>query len=129
MVTKLNYTEIIEKTYDLVDTIKTSNPYLLYIEYEKKVLNDNELKKRLSMFQKNKQTFEEAYQYKSYYPNFEDVKSRYQQSKIDLMNHELFKSYKMYEKEIDLYINEIELKLKEIVNIKEKHGKINVNFK
>ncbi|QVK18941.1 YlbF family regulator [Mycoplasmatota bacterium] len=125
----MNYTEIIEKTYALVDTIKTSNPYLLYIEYEKKVLDDNELKKLLSVFQENKVAFEEVYKYKSYYPNFDEIKKQYQQSKIDLMNHELFKTYKRYEKEIDLYINEIEFKLKRIVNIKEKHEKINMNFK
>lgn len=125
----MNYTEIFEKTYALVDAIKTSNPYIFYIEYENIVLNDNELKKLLSEFKKNKKIFEQAYQYKSYYPHFEHIQNQYQQSKINLMNHTLFKSYKIYEKEFDLLIDEIEFKLKKVVNIKEKHGKININLK
>jgi len=90
VVTKLKYTEIIEKTYELVETIKTSKPYLSYIEYESKVLNDNEFKEIFIEFQKNKELFEEAYPYKSYYPNFDEVKSNYQQSKIKLMKNELY---------------------------------------
>ncbi len=129
MVTKLQYVKLIEKTYEVVEAIKTSELYHSYKEYEHKVLNDNCLQEILDDFQDKKHQFEEAYQYKAYYPKYNKIKREYQQSKIKLMHHDLFREFKIYEKELDAYIYEIELRLKNVLNIKEKHGKININFK
>ncbi len=124
----MKFASIIDKTYELTDTIKQSETYLSYLDYEKKVLEDDSLKQLLIVFHKNKAKFEESYEYKDYYPGIDEIKMNYQQSKMELMNHQLFKSFQIYEKKVNLYITEIEHKLKEVVNIKDKHGKINVNF-
>lgn len=120
----MNYTEIIEKTYELVDAIKQSGEYKDYIFYAKKVEKDNELKLLLAEYHKARDEFEQALKYKDYYPNFDIVKKRLQELKLKLVNHGLFKQYKQAEKRLEQHLNEIEYRLKQLVNIKEKHGKI-----
>ncbi len=126
VVTTLNYTDIYEATYKLTDTIKNSPLYHTYKEYELKVMESDEIKKLLKTFHNYKEQFEEAYKYKDYHPDFAEIKKNYQRAKMNLMDNELFKTYKKYEKQLDSYLEEIEFRLKEIVNIKEKHGKINL---
>lgn len=124
----MNISMIIEKTYELIDTIKISDSYKAYSLYEKKVLSDNNLRQLLLEFQNKKEKFEDAYKYKDYYPDYNKIKDDYQQIKISLMNNQIFKTYKSSEKELDLYINEIEYQLKQIVNLEEKHGKPNIRL-
>ena len=120
----MNYTEIIDKTYELVEDIKRSEIFLMYIKYKKLVESDKELNKILIKFKSAKEKFAEVYEYRNYYKGFEDIKKDYQKSKIELMNNKLYKNYKLYEKKVESYLNEIEFQLKKVVRIKEKHSKI-----
>ncbi len=124
----MNFTKIIVKTYELVDVIKKSDTYKNYLSYEFEVLNNKDLKQLLSEFKIKKEKFEEAYKHKDYYPEIDKIKDEYQSIKINLMNNSIFKSYKASEKELDFYINEIENKLKQVVNLKEKHDKSNIRL-
>ena len=103
-----------------------------YIELKKlsdrSNLSIEEVLKLLNNFHKCKSEFEEAYKYKDYYPNFVQVKNRYQEAKVRLMEHELFKNYKSAEQKLEDYLMEIEMRLKAVVNIREKHGKINIRL-
>lgn len=120
----MDYKGIIEKTYELVDTIKNSEEYKSYLEYEKLVLNDKTTQELIKTFNYWKEKYIEASNYTTYYPGFSDIKKHFQEAKLALMNIDLFKTYKIYEKQITTYINEIEFRIKEVLNIKEKHGKI-----
>ncbi len=122
----MNYSEVIDKTYELIDTIKSSEIYINYLNYEDLVLHDDEVKKLLDTFNEIKTSFNDAYQYKAFYPDFNELKTKYQQAKIALMSNKLFKSFKLYEKQIENYLTEIEFRIKAVVNIKNKHGSINL---
>lgn len=116
-------TRIIELTYELISIIKESNSYKLYKEYEEKIFLNPNTKQLLREFQNKKERFEEAFQYGEYYPDYEKIKKDFQQSKINLMNNELFQNYKKNERIIERELMETENRIKDLLNIKEKHGK------
>lgn len=114
---------IYQKAYELAKDIKNSDEFKKYLNLEKEFLNNRKCQELLNNFQTQKQKYEEATSYGSYYPGLDKIRSDYQKSKIELMNDNLFKEYKNAEKTIDLIISEIERELKALVNIKDKHGK------
>lgn len=116
-------TRIIELTYELISIIKESNSYKLYKEYEEKIFLNPNTKQLLREFQNKKERFEEAFQYGEYYPDYEKIKKDFQQAKINLMNNELFQNYKKNERIIERGLMETENRIKDLLNIKEKHGK------
>jgi len=120
----MNYTEIIEKTYELIDTIKQSEDYKEFLHYAKEAEKDHDLKLLLAEYHRVHDEFEQALKYKDYYPDFEKIRARLQELKLKVVNYPLFKQYKQAEKRLVTYLDEIEYRLKQLVNIKEKHGKI-----
>lgn len=119
----MKYTEIIEKTYEIIDEIKKNEIYQNYHKYKNLIDTDEELGELLKKFNSAKEKFSENYRFRAYDKSFDKVKNVYQEAKINLMNNKLFKNYKLYEKKVETYLNEIELRLKEVVNIKEKSCK------
>lgn len=122
----MNYTEIVEKTYELVDEIKKSEIFYQYTYYKDLIKKDKEFNDLLDRFNKAKAKFSEVYKYRNYYKGFAEIKNEYQEAKINLMNNKLFKKYKLLEKQIETYLNKIENELKGIVNIKEKYKNISI---
>lgn len=124
----MDTTTIYQKVLELVQVIKNSDDYKKCLKLEEELLINQESSDLLNNFHKHKEKYEEAMKYGEYYPGLDKIKQDFQKAKVALMNNDLFKEYKMAEKKLDSIIFEIESKLRQVVNIKEKHNKSIIKF-
>lgn len=120
--------KIIEKTSELAKAITESDVFIEYKRLQKELLKDESFQKALTQFLKVKESYEEASKYGKYHPDLSKVMKEYQTVKIELMSHEGFKRFKQIERELELFIFQIEKQLKDIVGIKDKHNKSALKF-
>lgn len=93
------YTEIILKTYDLVDEIKSSSVFTSLINLNKEI--ESKYQELLTEYHKKFKVFEEAYQIGPYYPNYQNVLKEYQAVKTELYLKEEVKRYFKLEEQLN----------------------------
>ncbi len=105
----MEYNDIIDKAYALVDSIKQSDEFLLLKEMKAEInfsLSDLILK-----FDKAKEKYAEALQYGKHHPNLEEYKKELSEIKAELFTNELVTKYKkiesMFQSKLDVIINEV----------------------
>lgn len=89
----LNNGEILLLTYDLKDSILSSDLYKDLKEKEKKMLDDEECFKLLCSFQTLKHEYEEAKRFEKYSSDVKSIQSKLSQLKIEIDNNKLVKEY------------------------------------
>ncbi len=99
------YTEIILKTYDLVDEIKSNNVFTSLKNLNKEI--EVKYSDLLNEYHKKFKVFEEAYNIGPYYPNYKNVLKEYQAVKTELFLKEEVKKYFKLEEELNKYLEDL----------------------
>jgi cell fate (sporulation/competence/biofilm development) regulator YlbF (YheA/YmcA/DUF963 family) len=120
--------KIYNKVSELAEALTQSELFIEYKTTQVQLLADASFQALLTLFSKKKLEYEEVTQYGSYHPDLERVKKDYQQAKVTLMTHPLFKRYKQVEKELDTLIYRVEEQIQQVVGIKDKHKKSSLKF-
>lgn len=113
--------ELIMKTYDVIDEIKSSKTYkrmqILYND-----INSNEMIiEFVKEFNKAKIKFEETSKYGKYHPDLKDAQKNLLVAKEKLYTNDIVKEYKACEKEIQSILNSISKDIAQAVSYKIKH--------
>lgn len=99
------FTEIVLKTYDLVDEIKSSKVYVDLINLNKEIeLKYEEL---LNEYHRKFKKFEEAFNIGAYYPNYKEILKEYQSIKTKLYYKEEVRNYFKLEEELNEYLENL----------------------
>lgn len=99
------FTEIVLKTYDLVDEIKSSKVYVDLINLNKEIeLKYEEL---LNEYHRKFEKFEEAFNIGPYYPNYKEILKEYQSIKTKLYYKEEVRNYFKLEEELNKYLEDL----------------------
>lgn len=114
-------TDLMNKTYDLVDEIKSSEIYKRLIELHKIINKDEDIIKLIEHFKKQKVKLEEASKYGKYHPDLKQIQLNLKEAKENLYNNDIIKEYKQCEKEIQKILNNISKELAKAVSSKIKH--------
>ena len=113
--------EIIDKTYDLIDEIKSEVTYKRLLELKKFIDTDEFLNELIKAFNKVKLTYEEVAKYGKYHPDLKKVQLELSSIKEELYSNVFIKEYKMLEKKLQSKLDEISSEIATSVSSKIKH--------
>lgn len=113
--------DLLQKTYDLVDEIKSLDVYKKMIDLSKQIKEQNDIKKLIEDFNKQKIKYEEALQYGKYHPDLKQIQLNLKDAKEKLYNNDIIKEYKACEKEIQSLLDNVSKELAQTVSKKIKH--------
>lgn len=113
--------EIIDKTYDLIDEIKSEVTYKRLLELKKFIDTDEFLNELIKAFNKVKLTYEEVAKYGKYHPDLKKVQLELSSIKEELYSNVVIKEYKMLEKKLQSKLDEISSEIATSVSSKIKH--------
>lgn len=99
------YTEIILKTYDLVDEIRSDSLFTSLSRLNKEI--ESKYEDLLSDYHKKFKFFEEAFKIGPYYPNYNNILREYREVKTELFLKEEVKSYFKLEEELNKYLGDL----------------------
>ena len=113
--------EIIEKTYELVEEIKSKKEYKKLLELHKIIETDQHIKELITIFQKYNDKYNEVSKYGKYHPDLKKVSKEFAQAKENLYSNEIVKEYKTLENLIQKEFNNISKELATSISPKIKH--------
>lgn len=113
--------KIIEKTYDVVEEIKSTNEYQRLLELHREIAGDKEVQELISIFQKYNKKYEEVSKYGKYHPDIKKVQQEFSVAKENLYSNEVIKEYKKLENQIQKTLNHISKELATNISSKIKH--------
>ncbi len=105
------YTEIINKTYDLVDEIKVSETFTELLKLNEII--ETKYEALLKEYHKRFKVFEDAFNIGPYYPNYKEILKSYQEIKMELYLKEEVKKYFSLEEKLNNYLENL---MEEIAN-------------
>ena len=114
-------TDILQKTYDLVDEIKALEVYKELLKLNKIINEDQTILHLVEAFNKQKNKYEEAKKYGKYHPDLKQIQLNLQVAKENLYNNDIIVSYKKCEKEIQSLLNNISKELATTISSKINH--------
>lgn len=114
-------TEIMMKTYELVDEIKDSKSYQELLLLKEKLNQDEHVISLVEQYKKSYDKYVEVKKYGKYHPDLKKVQNEYSKNKELLYTHPLVMSYKKYEKEIEKMLNDISREIANAVSKKIKY--------
>ena len=115
--------KLVGLTYDACDAFKEQAEYKRLLELRKKIDEDKDVQKLISVFSKTKKRYEEAKKYGQYHPDLSKYQKEFQEKKVALMEHKLVKEYKNIEKSLQRYLDQFSIDLANIVSKNVKHPK------
>ena len=117
--------EIIEKTYELVDEIKSQDSYKKILELKKEIDSNHGIQELVN------KKYGEVSKYDKYHPDLKKVKQDFSNAKIALYTNDVVKEYKELEKELQQELDHLSTEIAVAVSSKIKHpnelGLINKN--
>ena len=114
-------TDVVNKTYDLVDEIKQHPSYVRLLELQRIIESNNTIKALIEDFNKQKDKYEDAKQYGKYHPDLKEIQLKLKEAKENLYNSDIIIEYKKCEKDIQDILNNISKELANTVSGKIKH--------
>lgn len=109
------------KTYDLVDEIKSTKSYKRLIELNEIMKTDKSIIELIEVFNKTKLKFEEASKYGKYHPDLKETQLKLKVAKENLYKNDIIVEYKQCEKDIQIILNNISKELATTISSKIKH--------
>lgn len=113
--------EIIEKTYELVDEIKSQDSYKKILKLKKEIDTNLEIIELVNNFQRLNKKYEEVSKYSKYHPDLKRVQQDFSKAKIALYTNDVVKEYKELEKKLQKNLNHISTEISVAVSAKIKH--------
>ncbi len=114
-------TDLINKTYDLVDEIKDTKTYKRLLELSGIIKKSDAISELIYEFNKDKTKLQEAQKYGKYHPDLKKIQLNLKDSKEKLYNNDIIKEYKSCEKEIQKILNGISKELANTISSKIKY--------
>lgn len=114
-------TDLLNKTYDLIDEIKRHKSYVRLLELKKLIEENQSILALIEAFNKEKSKYEEAKQYGKYHPDLQQIQLKLKEAKENLYNNDIIIEYKKCEKDIQMILNNISKELAQTVSSKIKH--------
>lgn len=113
--------ELLQKTYDLVDEIKSTDSYKRMVELAFIIRENKDIITLIDAFKKQKEKYEEASKYGKYHPDLKEIQINLKQTKENLYNNDIIKEYKDCEKQIQSILNNVSKEIAQAVSSKIKH--------
>ena len=113
--------EIIEKTYELIDEIKSSSDYRELVKLKQDMKENSEILQLIENFGQLNDKFNEVSKYGQYHPDLKKVQVELSAAKETLYNHKTVKEYKILEKKLQKIMDHISMSLAKTVSHKIKH--------
>lgn len=113
--------EIIEKTYELVEEIKSQDSYKRILVLKKEIQKSPDIKQLIETFQTLNLKFEEVSKYGKYHPDLKVVQRDFSHAKTKLYTNSVVKEYKKLEKELQKDLNLISTEIAVAISSKIKH--------
>lgn len=113
--------KILDKTYELIDEIKSKKEYKRLVELSAIINKDEEIQHLIKEFNKAKEKYEEVSKYGKYHPDLKKVQLNLKDKKETLYGNGIIEEYKSLEKQIQKDLDDISTKISEAVSEKIKH--------
>ena len=107
---------LIEKAYDLVDEIKTTQTYRLLKQADEAIQESKEVSTLIETFKKAEEHFNEVKKYATHHPEYETSKKAFQKASYELFRNPLVKQYKKHERALNTMLDEIATELGETIS-------------
>lgn len=101
----MDYKEIIDKTYEVVDTIKETKEFKELMALKEQI--ETTLSPLITKFKQAQETYVEALKYGSYHPDLKKYQQELSKYKAELFTNELVEKYKGLEAVIQKNLNNI----------------------
>lgn len=102
--------DVLDKTYDLIDILKKDERYIRIKELDK-IINE-EYKTEIDRFNDIKEKYNEALKYGEYHPSLKDYERKLSEAKAELYKKEYVieynRLYREFQNELDIIIKKIE---------------------
>ncbi len=108
--------KLIEKTYDLLDEIKSTPAYQGLLTLNKQINADEHVKQLITLFKTSEAKYNDAKRYGKHHPDLKQYKAEFQKASYELFRHPLVKQYKVYERELNTLLETIASELAAIVS-------------
>ena len=113
--------EVVDKTYELIDEIKSSNEFKRLLELDKMIKSNQELVTLIDSFNKIKSKYDEVSKYGKYHPDLKSVQIELSLKKEEVYTNEIIKEYKQLEKDLQTRLDFISKEIASSVSSKIKH--------
>ena len=113
--------KILEKTYELIDDIKSSDSYKRLIDLDSQIKTNPELVSLTGSFNKIKIKYDEVSKYGKYHPDLKTVQLELSSKKEEVFTNETIKEYKKLEKDLQNRLDHISKEIANSVSSKIKH--------
>lgn len=113
--------ELLQKTYELIDEIKSLKQYKRLKELSLIINQNQEIRTMIETFNKYKLKYEEASKYGSHHPDLKQIQINLKDAKEILYNNDIIKEYKDCEKQIQSILNNVSKEIAQTVSNKIKH--------
>ncbi|MDQ0206470.1 YlbF/YmcA family competence regulator [Alkalicoccobacillus murimartini] len=107
MLATISEMELLERTQGLGDVIIESETFADYIHAKEQLQANTEAQTLIADFNKMKDMHEEVQRFGKYHPDYDRVSKEIRQLKRSMDKHDLVKSFKQAEKELESLLNEI----------------------
>ncbi len=114
-------TSWVNKTYELIDEIKSLKQYKRLQELHQYIEQNPQLQQLISGFNQAKLQYDEVSKYGKYHPDLKEVQLRLKDVKENLYTNDIIKEYKELEQYIQKQLNGISKALAQSVSKKIKH--------
>lgn len=111
-------TEIMMKTYEVVDEIKSTKAYQELLVLSQKINNNSNLLHLIDEHKKWQKKYEDVKKYGKYHPDLKKVSYEFSLAKETLYTDPLFVEYKKREKEVEKMLNSLSATLAQAVSEK-----------
>lgn len=113
--------EVIEKTYELIEEIKSTPKYKRLMKLKEIIESDQSIRDLIQSFQKWNAKFEEVSKYGKYHPDLKQVQLSFKEAKEKLYTNIVVREYKSLENDLQKELDHISASIAQAISKKIKH--------